>query len=84
MELLDPKKEEIDIQQRDGETYFAIGLYIFVIGLPVAIGTVFSLNNPRAAVVNFIAGMVLVLGGVVGMYYGHKLKKRRATSQSKP
>lgn len=78
MELLDPKEEHIDILKRDGETYFAIGLYIFVIGVPVVLGTYFSLSNPRAAVVNFIAGLTLVAGGVLGMVYGEILKKRSA------
>ncbi|MBI2426044.1 MAG: hypothetical protein HYV27_24685 [Candidatus Hydrogenedentes bacterium] len=70
------RDEPVNHGKRDGETYFAIGLYIFVIGLPVVFGTVFSLDTPRAAIVNFIAGMVLVLGGLLGMYYGRALKKR--------
>lgn len=84
MELLDPKEEHIDIQKRDGETYFAIGLYIFVIGLPVVFGTYFSLSNPHAAVVNFMAGMTLVSWGLVGMYYGRLLKRRSAAKNQKP
>jgi len=84
MELLDPKEEHFDIQKRDGETYFAIGLYIFVIGLPVVGGTYFSLWNPHAAVVNFIAGMTLVGGGVLGMYYGRLLQRRSADKKQEP
>lgn len=84
MELLDPKEEHIDIQKRDGETYFAIGLYIFVIGLPVVAGTYFSLSNTHAAVINFIAGMTLVGGGLVGMFYGRLLKRRNAAKKSAP
>ncbi len=81
MDLLDAKEEPVDIQKRDGETYFAIGLYIFVIGIPVVFGTFFSLSNIHAAVVNFCAGVTLVGGGCIGMFYGQLLKRRSAAKK---
>lgn len=59
-----------EMEKRDGETAIAVGLFIFALGVPVLIGTLFALDNPRGAIVNTICGLVLLLIGGAAIGYG--------------
>lgn len=72
----------IQMEKRDGETYIALGLFIVAVGLPVVPGTYFAWQvNVRAAVVNIVCAVVLLLIGAASITYGRVLlarHKRRA------
>lgn len=76
IEKVEERHTKNDMLKRDGETSMAVGLFIFALGLPVLLGTLWELDKPRAAVVNAVCGLVLVLigGGATG--YGWRLFKR--------
>lgn len=59
-----------ELLKRDGETSMAVGLFVLALGLPVLIGTLWTLDNPRAAFVNAICGLVLLLIGGCATFYG--------------
>ena len=65
-----------EMVKRDGETSMAVGLFILALGIPVLIGTLWALDNPRAAVVNAICGFVLILIGDGATAYGWRLFKQ--------
>ncbi|MBI4556987.1 MAG: hypothetical protein HY706_05330 [Candidatus Hydrogenedentes bacterium] len=72
-----PVPDAAHFQQRDGETYIALGIFIDAVGLPVLIGTYWAYQTSvRAAIVNGVCGMVLVLVGVAAMLYGRLLLAR--------
>jgi len=56
--------------KRDGETNMAVGLFLFVLGIPVLIGTFWALDRPHAAFVNAVCGGVLILIGAGVIAYG--------------
>ena len=64
-------------QQRDAETYIAIGLYITAVGIPVIVGTIWAMAHPKAAIVNAVCGIVLTLIGLGCCGYGWILLKRK-------
>lgn len=67
----------IAMEQRDGETYIALGLFIVAIGLPVVAGTYWAYqSNIRAAIVNIICAAVLLLIGFSAITYGRVLLAR--------
>ncbi len=70
-----------DFAKRDGETYIAVGLFIFALGVPVLIGTLWALEKPNAAIVNAVCGAVLTLIGLAAMAYGWRTY-RVATKKS--
>ena len=60
---------ELRLAQRDSETQMALGVFIFVLSLPVLLGTLWA-DGMHARVVNIVAGVVL-LGIGVGLFgYG--------------
>ena len=58
-----------ELLKRDGETSMAVGLFVLALGLPVLLGTFWSLDNPRAALVNAICGLALLLIGGGATFY---------------
>ena len=71
------KNVNIRMEKRDGETYVALGLFIVAVGIPVMAGTYFAAQtNTRAAVVNVVCAIVLLLIGFVAIGYGRRLLKR--------
>jgi len=70
------------MEKRDGEIYVALGVFIVAVGSPVVAGTYWAYQtNVRAAVVNVVCGVVLLLIGAGSMLYGRMLlaRNRRRT-----
>lgn len=76
IEKVEPRHTENEMLMRDGETSMAVGIFVAAIGLPVLIGTIWALENPRAAVVNAICGLVLLGIGGGATWYGWGLYKQ--------
>ncbi len=78
--MSEPKPESnpnIEMEKRDGETYIALGIFIVAVGIPVVIGTYWAYqSNVRAAVVNVVCGVTLLLIGAASMFYGRVLMRR--------
>ncbi|HNR32606.1 MAG TPA: hypothetical protein PKI11_17080 [Candidatus Hydrogenedentes bacterium] len=75
------KYEPETFHRRDAETYIAIGIFIAAIGVPVMVGTIWALDRPHAALINFICGLVLTLLGAASIAYGwlwHRRNKKQA------
>jgi len=71
------KNVNIRMEKRDGETYIALGLFIVAVGLPVLAGTYFAAQtNVRAAIVNVVCAIVLLLIGAGAIGYGKLLLAR--------
>ncbi len=67
-----------EMMKRDGETYMAVGLFVFALAVPVLIAT-FWATRTHAAVVNVIAGLILGVLGSGAIAYGWRLFKRSKT-----
>lgn len=76
IEKVEPRHTENEMLKRDGETSMAVGLFVLAVGVPVLIGTIWALENPRAAVVNAICGLALMAIGGGATWYGWGLYKR--------
>lgn len=61
--------------RRDAETQILLGGFIFILGLPVLVGT-FWADTPRQAVVNVCAGLVLLALGAGFFLYGRRWLNR--------
>lgn len=59
-----------DMGKRDGETNMAVGIFLFVLGIPVLIATFWALERPHAAFVNAVCGFVLLFLGAGVTLYG--------------
>ncbi len=70
-----------EMMKRDGETYMAVGLFVIAIAIPVLIATFWAVRS-HAAVVNVIAGSILLIVGGSAVAYGWKLFKRSKTIAS--
>jgi hypothetical protein len=70
----------VNLQRRDAELYVVLGLFMFALGLPVILGTYFAMqiSDYRAAIVNFVCGVVLAGIGLSSMLYGWMIKRRMA------
>jgi hypothetical protein len=72
IEKVEERHTKNEIMKRDGETGMAVGIFVMALGLPVLIGTLWALDNPRAALVNAICGLVLLaIGGTATAYSRH-------------
>ena len=76
IEKVEEHHSKTEMLKRDGETSMAVGLFVFALGLPVLIGTVWALDNHRAAIVNAICGAVLLVIGGAATAYGWMLYSR--------
>lgn len=76
IEKVEVRHTKNDMVKRDGETGMAVGLFILALAFPVLIGTLYGLDRPRAAVVNFVCGLVLLAIGAGATGYGWILFKR--------
>ena len=81
IDKVEPRHTDNEMLKRDGETSMAVGLFVLAIGLPVLIGTIWALDNPRAAVVNAICGVVLLAIGAGATWYGWGLFKRAVANE---
>jgi hypothetical protein len=81
IEKVEPRHTENDMLKRDGETSMAVGLFVLAVGLPVLIGTLWALDNPRAAVVNAVCGAALIAIGGGATWYGWGLFKRATQNE---
>ncbi len=71
------KNVNIRMEKRDGETYVALGLFIVAVGVPVLAGTYFAAQtNVRAATVNVVCAIVLLMIGLGSVAYGRLLLSR--------
>jgi small neutral amino acid transporter SnatA (MarC family) len=78
MHRIDSTKNTGDnLKSRDAELYVVLGIFLVALGLPVILGTWFALAEGRthAAVVNVIAGLVLVAMGGGSIFYGLAIQK---------
>ena len=76
------KKEDRkqELRHRDAETQLALGIFVIVISIPVLLGTIWA-DRSHAAVVNVIAGSVLLVIGVGLAYFGMRSRARMAAEQ---
>lgn len=74
----------VQLARRDSELYFALGIFIVALGLPVVWGTIYSiqLGNIRAGIVNLVSGLVMVAIGVASIAYGFVIHRRIVRGQS--
>jgi hypothetical protein len=82
-EISDLQKKEDrkqELRTRDAETQMALGLFVVVISVPVLIGTLWA-DRMHAAVVNVIAGGVLLSIGVILAVFGMRARSRMAAEQ---
>ncbi|MCK5861259.1 MAG: hypothetical protein KAH38_02155 [Candidatus Hydrogenedentes bacterium] len=68
--------------KRDSEMNIAVGLFLFVLGIPVSIGTFWALDRPNAAIVNAVCGGVLLLIGAGVIAYGWRGIRKAAKNDS--
>ena len=61
--------------RRDAETQFLLGGFVFILSLPVLVGT-FWAETSRQAIVNVCAGLVLLVLGVGFCLCGRLWQKR--------
>jgi hypothetical protein len=76
IEKVEVRHTKNEMVRRDGETGLAVGLFVLALAIPVLFGTLYGLETPRAAVVNFVCGMVLLIIGGSATGYGWILLKR--------
>lgn len=76
IEKVEVRHTKNEMVKRDGETGLAVGLFVLALAIPVLIGTLYGLDQPRAAVVNFVCGMVLLTIGAGASGYGWTMLKR--------
>ena len=76
IEKVEPHHTKNEMIKRDGETGLAVGLFVLALAIPVLIGTLYGLETPRAALVNFVCGLVLLAIGGGATFYGWSLLKR--------
>ncbi len=74
----DERNKGIQLEHRDAELYIVLGIFVVALGLPVILGTYYTLQGGdyRAAVVNFICGIVMTGIGLASILYGWAMKKR--------
>ncbi|NLN93560.1 MAG: hypothetical protein GX130_09680 [Candidatus Hydrogenedens sp.] len=71
-----PNEEPECHKKRDGETNIAVGLFLFALGIPVLLGTLGIDDNVRAATVNAVCGLALLLTGGGWIAYGWRQFKQ--------
>ncbi len=73
----------VQLARRDSELYFALGIFIVALGVPVVFGTYYAYQwgDFRPAVVNLISGLVMVGIGVASIIYGWVIRKRIKSGQ---
>lgn len=67
-------------QQRDASSLLVLGVFFTILGLLVLVGTLWTRNDMRAAVVNAGSGMILVAVGVGTLLIGRRLARRKPDS----
>jgi uncharacterized membrane protein YoaK (UPF0700 family) len=63
-------------RRRDATTFFLLGGFFTSMGLLVLIATLWTVARPHAMVVNFVAGLVLLVIGVGMIAFGGHLWRR--------
>ncbi len=61
--------ETPDYRERDAATLKILGFFFAVLGVLVLVGSYWSLENPRALIVNLASGAVLTLIGIGMIIY---------------
>lgn len=64
-----------DARQRDALSLLMVGGFFALLALLVLVGTWWTLERPRAAAVNVVAGMLLLGIGLGMMAAGRRLRK---------
>lgn len=74
----DERNKGVQLEHRDAELYIVMGIFVVALGLPVILGTYYSMqaDNIRPAIVNFICGVVMTGIGIASILYGWAMKKR--------
>lgn len=75
------KTSDNEMNKRDGETNMAVGLFLFVLGIPVLLGTFWALDRPHAAFVNAVCGAVLLFIGAGVTVYGWRGFRKATKNQ---
>jgi len=73
----------VQLAQRDSELYFALGIFIVALALPVIFGTYYAYQwgDIRPAIVNLISGLVMLGIGIASILYGWVIRKRIKSGQ---
>ncbi len=70
-----PELDQTDHKERDAASLRILGFFFTVLGALVLVGTLWSLDNMRAIVVNVASGAVLLVVGI-GMLAFTRRKKQ--------
>ena len=62
---------------RDATSFLLLGSFFSILATLVLIGTLWTLDRPRAVVVNLAAGGLLLLIGLVMLYAGRRVQRSR-------
>lgn len=62
---------------RDATSFLLLGSFFSVLAILVLVGTLWTLDRPRAMLVNLIAGGVLLGIGLIMLYFGRRVQRAR-------
>ena len=62
---------------RDATSFLLLGSFFSILAMLVLIGTLWTLDRPRAVIVNLSAGGLLLLIGLVMLYAGRRVQRSR-------
>jgi hypothetical protein len=72
-----PLETHDENRARDATSFLLLGSFFSVLATLVLIGTFWTLDRPRAMVVNLIAGGVLLGIGLFMLYLGRRVQRSR-------
>lgn len=69
--------ETTDYSERDAATLKILGFFFAILGSLVLVGSYWSLENPRALIVNLASGTLLTIIGLGLMAFVRRSKRKR-------
>ncbi len=63
---------------RDSTSFLLLGSFFSLLAMLVLIGTLWTLDRPRAMIVNLAAGSLLLLIGLIMLYFGRRVQRSRS------
>ncbi|MBL9122933.1 MAG: hypothetical protein JNG90_04830 [Planctomycetaceae bacterium] len=72
-----PLETHDENRARDATSFLLLGSFFSILATLVLIGTLWTLDRPRAMVVNLSAGGLLLLIGLIMLYAGRRVQRSR-------
>lgn len=72
-----PLETHDENRARDATSFLLLGSFFSTLATLVLIGTLWTLDRPRAMVVNLSAGGLLLLIGLIMLYAGRRVQRSR-------